>query len=91
MQGSNVLEGFGLAGQAERLLALPGPFHIYESPILMQAHGTKYLSNKFCPQSLKTCHQYLKNSPCFIPPSTIAAKRSNSVTTPSKLALFYIF
>ena len=28
MQGSNVVEGFGLAGQAERLLALPGPFHI---------------------------------------------------------------
>ena len=29
MQGSNVVEGFGLAGQAERLLALPGPFHIF--------------------------------------------------------------
>ena len=28
MHGSNVVEGFGLAGQAERLLALPGPFHI---------------------------------------------------------------
>ena len=28
MQGSNVVEGFGLAGQAERLLALPGPFHV---------------------------------------------------------------
>ena len=28
MQGSNEVEGFGLAGQAERLLALPGPFHI---------------------------------------------------------------
>ena len=28
MQGSNVVEGFGLAGQAERLLAPPGPFHI---------------------------------------------------------------
>ena len=28
MQGSNVVEGFGLTGQAERLLALPGPFHI---------------------------------------------------------------
>ena len=24
----NVVEGFGLAGQAERLLALTGPFHI---------------------------------------------------------------
>ena len=28
MQGSIVVQGFGLAGQAERLLALPGPFHI---------------------------------------------------------------
>ena len=28
MQGSNVVEGFGLAGQAERLLSLPGPFHV---------------------------------------------------------------
>ncbi len=28
MQGPTVVEGFGLAGQVERLLAVPGPFHI---------------------------------------------------------------
>ena len=47
MQGSNVVEGFGLAGQAERLLALPGPFHIIPYHILLSlvSKVSQFISN----------------------------------------------
>ena len=49
MEGSNVVEGFGLAGQAERLLALPGPFHI-----MIYVYAGSRNENIFCGENSKT-------------------------------------